>query len=122
MKLYDLYFSAVQQVLKRTWGKITYNDYSSVNAAGIITAFQMLNLYYLLENVLFADSRGCGHCNAESRLSYESIFTFMILGFNFYRGWKISKVDSFVKLERRRKVLVLLAIVLYMDLIVYLVV
>ena len=67
MRYYYRYYWLWKGLMKRL-GRGSYNDYSSAHAVVFISAWQIVNVFYLIEHVLFRTSRGCGACNPHGRL------------------------------------------------------
>ena len=102
MRFYRLYFSLIQQGFRRTWGRLTVNDYSAANTIGFISAVQIANAFYLIEEVLFTEARGCGACNAQGRFA---LFCGAVVGIyvtNNVLFWR-EPPDSFTPLSRQAK-------------------
>ena len=101
MRYYRIYYGLWKRVM-RYLGRWNYNDYSSAHAVGIITALQVANAFYLIEEVFFTDARRCGACDPSGRLNLLAGAMAGIYVANNVLFWR-EQPDSFTPLSRRAK-------------------
>ena len=103
MRYYRIYYWLWKRVMRRLQGP-SYNDYFSAHAVVFISALQIANAFYLIEEVIFTDARGCGACDPSGRLNLLGGAMAGIYVANNVLFWREGESpDSFTALSRQAK-------------------
>lgn len=120
MRYYRVYFWLWKRIAQQHLGRGSYNDNSSAQAIVLISALQIANVFYLIEEVLFTDARGCGACDSQGRLYAFGGAMAGIYLLNIVVFWP-TPPDTFTPLPRAMKWQWVTATLLYVAASLYLV-
>ena len=71
-----------------------------------------MNVFYLIENIIFADARGCSACNGEGRLTALGLSMLIVYTLNNVVFWK-ERPNVFAPLSQMMKRLIILIVAIY---------